>query len=87
MRHIPELKDVQFVQLTGEDFNGIKRSIKENELSAYKYMIIGRDTADYFAKTFKAERSLYTAFDGENKKRRCVYVGRMKIEQLVATAI
>jgi len=85
--HMNELKDVQFVLLTGEGFGGMKRFIKENELADYNNVIVGRDTADYFARTFKAEGYPYTAFYGEDKKLRCVYVGRMRIEQLVSTAI
>jgi len=86
-KHMGEMEDVQFVLFTGEGFEGMKRFIQNHDLTKYKNVVVGRDTADYFARTFKATGYPYTAFYGEDKKLRCVFVGRMKIEQLVSTAI
>jgi len=85
--HMQEMKNVQFVLFTGESFKGMKGFIETHGLGKYDNITVGRDTADYFARTFKADGYPYTAFYGEDKKLRCVFVGQMKIAQLVATAI
>lgn len=80
-----DLQEVQFVLLTGESFNGMKRFYQENKLSEYPNVITGRDTANFFGKHYQVTAYPFLAFYNKKKLLRMAFSGRMTIEKFMST--
>ena len=82
LKHITQLKEIQFYFLTPYPFNDMKNFIRQFQLDNYSNITIGIDYKFFVGTYFKINNVPFLAIYGKDKKLKGAFIGNVKCDQI-----
>ena len=82
LAHIDELEDINIYMITTSPYDEMMAFYKQYSLEEYPNIVVGRDTADFFANHYQAPGVPFLAIYRKNKIMHEAYVGELEASQI-----
>lgn len=86
IKHIADLKNIEFLILTGAPFEEMISFYKHFNLNNYSNIIVARDYSNFFINYFNPQGVPYTVVYGSDRKIKEIFTGGVDIEQISIAA-